>query len=200
MASALYALIHIVLQRTQIGVYASAFWAGVFGLLGGYRSPAFDTFMVFFLRACSGVVAGIVAGIAMGTSLVWCLRAQEEKALPVSNAAAIGSATGVCAVLAIVVGTALLDAYPPAPGHKSAFFSEAFPILALLSIGSWVLAPIALLHGVRALRSVRLHQKEEAGRSLAWLGAVLGGLTSALYLLVFVLMVFVLLVIAVSTS
>lgn len=194
MASASYAIIHILLQRTQVGVYTSVFWAGVFGILGGYPSLAFDTFMVLFLRACSGVVAGVVAGITMGTSMVWCLRAQEEEALPVSNAAAIGSATGACAVLAIVLGTALLDAYSPAPGHKSAYFSEAFPILALLSLGSWVLAPTALLHGVRALRSVKMRQKKEAGRSLAWIGAVTGGLISALYLLMLVLGVLVLMI------
>lgn len=196
MACASYALIHILLQRMYAGVYASAFWAGVFGIHGGSPSPAFDTFMDRFLRACPGVVSGIVAGIAMGASLVWCLRAQEEEALPASNAAAIGCATGACAVLAMVLGTVLLEVYPPAPGRKSAYFSEAFPILALLSIGSWVLAPIALLHGVRALRSVKMRQKEEAGRSLAWVGAVLGGSLSALYLLLLVLGLLVLLIVA----
>lgn len=194
MASASYALIHILLQRTQVGVYTSVFWAGVFGILGNYPSPAFDTFMMFLLRACSGGLAGLAAGIAIGTSLVWCLRAEEGEAPPASNAAAIGCATGACAVLAIVLGTALLHAYPPAPGHKSAYFSEAFPVLAVLSTGSWILAPTALIHGLRALRSVRMRQEVEAGRSLAWIGAVLGGLVSALYLLAIVIGVFVLVI------
>ncbi len=180
MASASYAIIHIPLQRTQVGLMRGR-WAGVFSILGGYPSPAFHTFMLLFLRACSGVVAGVVAGIAMGDAGL-VPASSEKEPLPVSNAAAIGSATGACAVLAIVLGTALLDAYPPAPGHKSAYFSEAFPILALLSLGSWFCAD-RLLRGVRALRSVKIHQEKGAGRSLAWIGAVTGGLIAALLLL-----------------
>lgn len=188
MASASYALVHVLLQRTRAGASASVVWAGIFGILGGYPSPAFDTFMESFLRVCSGVAAGIVAGTAMGASLIWCLRAQEEAAPPVCSAAAISSATGACAVLAIVLGAALLHAYPPAPPHYSAAFSQAFPALALLNIGSLVLGPTALLQGVRAIRSIRMCREEKAGSSLAWIGAVLGGLISALYLLVLILM------------
>jgi len=182
-ASASYALVHIVLQRTVVGAYVSAFWAAVFAIGGGYPSPAFDTFMWLFLKACSGVVAGILAGVAMGTSLVWCLRAQKEDEWRVSNATAISGATGACAVLAIVLGVFLLHAYPPAPGHSSAAFSLAFHVIVLLNLGSFILGPIALFQGVRALRSIKMCEGEETGRSLAWIGAALGGLTSALWLL-----------------
>jgi hypothetical protein len=80
----------------------------------------------------------------------------------------------------------LLRFYPPAAGHRSAFFSEAGIVLFVLSVVSFVLAPTALITGVKALRRLPV-EVGKSGRFKAWVGVIAGGLYSSILVIPFVL-------------
>ena len=93
---------------------------------------------------------------------------------------------GLGTVVCFVVGIVLLTFYPPAAGHRSAFFSGAGIVLFVLSVVSFVLAPTALIAGVKALRRLPV-EVGKSGKFKAWVGVIAGGLYSAILVIPFVL-------------
>ena len=80
----------------------------------------------------------------------------------------------------------MLRLYPPASGHRSAFFSEAGIVLFVLSVVSFALAPTALITGVKALRRLPI-EVGKSGKFKAWVGVIAGGLYSTILVIPFVL-------------
>jgi hypothetical protein len=93
---------------------------------------------------------------------------------------------GLGTVASFVVGILLLRSYPPAAGHRSAFFSEAGIVLFVLSVVGSVLAPTALIAGVKALRRLPV-EVGKRGKFKAWVGVVAGGLYSSILVIPLVL-------------
>lgn len=91
----------------------------------------------------------------------------------------ISWACGLGTVAFFVVGILLLKIYPPAAGHRSAFFSEAGIVLFVLSFVSSVLAPTALITGAKALRRFPVDMGK-SGKCKAWVGVIAGGLYSSI--------------------
>jgi hypothetical protein len=93
---------------------------------------------------------------------------------------------GLGGVGLFAVALVLLEAFPPAPGHLSGFTSKVGPLLLIMSMFAFLLAPIALVTGVKALRRF----PAEAPRSQklkAWVGVATGGFYSAILAVPFVL-------------
>ena len=85
------------------------------------------------------------------------------------------------------VGLVLFELFPSAPGHMSALFSAVEGLLFLMINVSYVLAPVALVTGIKALRRVTLDSPKKE-RVAAWVGVTTGGLyTAMMVLLLFVL-------------
>ena len=99
----------------------------------------------------------------------------------------ISWACGLSCVACFVLALVLLAIFPPAAGHKSAFFSEVGIFLLLLSLISGVLAPTALITGIKALKRF----PAEVGKRVklkTWVGVVVGGFYSSLMVLPIVLL------------
>ena len=87
---------------------------------------------------------------------------------------------GIASLAGFGLATLLFQRYPAAAGHRSAFTSEAGVVLLLLSLLSFVLAPLAVATGGIALR--RLPREAKAHRIAAWLGIATGLLYGAVLL------------------
>lgn len=96
-----------------------------------------------------------------------------------------GSGLGIVACFALAL--VLMAIYPPAPGHRSAMFSEAGILLFLLSAISFVLAPTALVTGVKALRRFPA-EAGKLGKIKAWIGVIVGGFYSTIMAIPFVVL------------
>ena len=90
--------------------------------------------------------------------------------------------SGVGSLAAIGVALILFELFPAAPGHRSAAFSEVGGVLLLLSTLSFVLAPVALVTGIKALRRLPL-EADRRHKIAAWVGVTTGGLYSAVLLM-----------------
>jgi hypothetical protein len=65
--------------------------------------------------------------------------------------AKVSCVTGFICLGAFGIALALFQLFPAGPGHQSAAYSAAGPILLLLSFVSFLFAPVALVTGILAL-------------------------------------------------
>jgi hypothetical protein len=101
--------------------------------------------------------------------------------------AILSCVSGLTSVAAFGAGLVLLQIFPPTAGHKSAAFSEAGGLLLLISTISFVLAPVALVTGIKALRRFTA-EATKGQRIAAWVGLVAGGTYAAVLVLPFLVL------------
>lgn len=96
--------------------------------------------------------------------------------------AQVSCSSGMVGIGVFVLATVLLQLFPPAPGHKSAAYSEVGTLLLLLSTVSGILGVVALITGVKALRRFDAITPRSQ-KTAAWVGVATGGAYIAMMVL-----------------
>lgn len=99
-----------------------------------------------------------------------------------SRLAKVSCYSGLVSIAVFVLATLLLQIFPPAPGYKSAAYSEVGGLLLLLSTVSGLLGVVALVAGVKALRRFQA-TTPKSQKTAAWVGVATGGAYVAMMVL-----------------
>ena len=189
LASAASAAVHVLVQRTMVGVYLAGFWGGLSAVFG-WGPATGDVCAWGSLVVSAALLEGIIAGIVMSMSFAAYSRGVDAAAPLVSRNAVASFAVAASALAAFVLSMVLAQWYPPATSGGSQALGQAGSLILFLGLGWMVLGPVALRQGVRALRSAAIRERRETGKALAWAGVIVSGAIVFLAVLGLVVAVF----------
>jgi hypothetical protein len=173
-ASAASAAVHVLVQRTMVGVYLAGFWGG-FSAVFGWGPATADACAWGSLVVSAALLEGIIAGIVVRMSFAAYWRGVNAAAPLVSRNAVASFVVAASALAALVLSMLLAQWYPPATSGGSQVLGQAGSLIVFLGLGWMVLGPVALRQGVRALRSAAIRERRETGKALAWIGVMVSG-------------------------